>query len=477
MKKCLSLLFLMLLPYIYAQGPPGEEEAIKNILIIHSYHQGLYWTDSISKGIVDGLSGENVDFHYEYLDTKRNPGENYYDRLVKFEVGKHQLSKIDYQVIICSDNNALRFLMDYRDTLYPGIPIVFCGINNYTPALLNNHENITGVVEYIDYQANLELMAHLHPKRNHLVIIVDETPTGKSIKDEILPILEGFSSRFSFEFYQDFQLDEVPEYISHLGENDIIYLLTFNRDRKGNFISYFDGIAMIRQSSQVPIYGSWDFYFDNGIMGGYLTTGKSQGLAAAELTRQILNGTPISSLPVIEQCPLQISFDYEELNRFQICEKDLPAGSVVINQPSNLFQRNTSEFITLFFLLFFLFILLIIRDLQQKKKAKKLSKMNKELAIKVQKKTIDLTEKITLIEKQNEELKEALDQIRTLKGIIPICSHCKSVRNDQGYWNKVEKYLADNTDAVFSHSLCPECLEKYYPEEMDELRKKKDTPS
>ncbi|MDC7222938.1 MAG: hypothetical protein PQJ60_04305, partial [Spirochaetales bacterium] len=55
-----------------------------------------------------------------------------------------------------------------------------------------------------------------------------------------------------------------------------------------------------------------------------------------------------------------------------------------------------------------------------------------------------------------------------------ICSHCKSIRNDRGYWNKVEQYLSENTDALFSHSLCPDCLEELYPEEMGELKKQGD---
>lgn len=68
-----------------------------------------------------------------------------------------------------------------------------------------------------------------------------------------------------------------------------------------------------------------------------------------------------------------------------------------------------------------------------------------------------------------EELSQALDQIKTLRGILPICANCKKIRDDQGYWNQVESYIRDHTEAQFSHGLCPECIEKLYPE----LHKKK----
>jgi YesN/AraC family two-component response regulator len=62
------------------------------------------------------------------------------------------------------------------------------------------------------------------------------------------------------------------------------------------------------------------------------------------------------------------------------------------------------------------------------------------------------------------ELQQALSEIKTLKGMIPICAACKSIRNDQGYWEGVEKYVMDRSEAQFSHSICPKCVEKLYPE-------------
>jgi hypothetical protein len=61
------------------------------------------------------------------------------------------------------------------------------------------------------------------------------------------------------------------------------------------------------------------------------------------------------------------------------------------------------------------------------------------------------------------ELKDALAQVKTLSGLLPICSHCKKIRDDKGYWNQIESYIHKHSDAEFSHGICPECAKKYYP--------------
>ncbi|MFT5701335.1 MAG: PAS domain S-box-containing protein [Desulforhopalus sp.] len=65
------------------------------------------------------------------------------------------------------------------------------------------------------------------------------------------------------------------------------------------------------------------------------------------------------------------------------------------------------------------------------------------------------------------ELQSAFAEIKTLKGIIPICMHCKGIRDDEGYWNKLEKYITKHSDAQFSHGICEKCFKKHYPQVTD----------
>ena len=67
------------------------------------------------------------------------------------------------------------------------------------------------------------------------------------------------------------------------------------------------------------------------------------------------------------------------------------------------------------------------------------------------------------LETINHKLRAALDEIRTLRGILPICMHCKQIRDGDGQWVRLEKYVQDHSHANFTHGVCPACLKKHYP--------------
>ena len=69
-----------------------------------------------------------------------------------------------------------------------------------------------------------------------------------------------------------------------------------------------------------------------------------------------------------------------------------------------------------------------------------------------------------------QELQETIAQVKTLRGMLPICSHCKKIRDDQGYWNRIESYIAEHADVEFSHGICPDCLQKYYPDIYEKMK-------
>ena len=69
------------------------------------------------------------------------------------------------------------------------------------------------------------------------------------------------------------------------------------------------------------------------------------------------------------------------------------------------------------------------------------------------------------------ELEEALSQVKQLQGLLPICSYCKSIRDDGNYWQRVESYIADHSGVQFSHSICPDCYGRVVQPQIDELRR------
>lgn len=128
-----------------------------------------------------------------------------------------------------------------------------------------------------------------------------------------------------------------------------------------------------------------------------------------------------------------------------------------------------SEYVLLAAILVPVAILFIINPVNRSNGA--LVALSSEMAEKNKDLQLEITERIT-IQKEKEELiqdlQRALLEIKTLRGIIPICSYCKEIRNDKGSWVHLEKYIQDHSHAEFSHSICDACLDKHFPEEFEE---------
>jgi hypothetical protein len=86
--------------------------------------------------------------------------------------------------------------------------------------------------------------------------------------------------------------------------------------------------------------------------------------------------------------------------------------------------------------------------------------------------TIDLKNAKETLQQSEKELRASLEKVKLLSGILPICMHCKGIRDDKGYWNQLEKFIHDNSEAEFSHSICPTCLKKHYPDMYDDIMSK-----
>lgn len=104
---------------------------------------------------------------------------------------------------------------------------------------------------------------------------------------------------------------------------------------------------------------------------------------------------------------------------------------------------------------------------ERRRSAEELRRIGQDLDIRVRERTADLQEELVRRRRAQEELQGALQSVKTLSGLLPICASCKKIRDDSGYWTQVERYLTEHTQAQFSHGLCPECFSHLYPEIAD----------
>ncbi|RJQ86195.1 MAG: hypothetical protein C4519_02500 [Desulfobacteraceae bacterium] len=123
-----------------------------------------------------------------------------------------------------------------------------------------------------------------------------------------------------------------------------------------------------------------------------------------------------------------------------------------------IFAYVTFGIVLTWFAFFGGFISNLRKRLQERNAA--IRKANQEINIEIEERKLAQIEKDKLII----ELQQALSKVKTLSGLLPICASCKKIRDDQGYWNQLESYIARRSEAEFSHSICPDCARKIYPE-------------
>ncbi len=336
---CLAIFFMLSLP---AEGSAAK---IKKILVLHSYHQGLVWTDDIMEGIYSVFNkyDPDIDINVEYMDTKRH----FDDHVGEYLTGLRDIYKIKYggmklDMIIASDDNAFQFLLLHHNDLFPGTPIVFCGVNNFENKMLTGHEHINGVIEFLDQKASLDIALKLHPDTEEMAIITETSSSG-SVNRTILEVMaDEYKDRVKFIFLDKdntgLTLQELLDKLRQLPKKSIVYYSDFLRSR-GKYIIQETAVPQISRASNRPIYTHYDEIMGLGVVGGKLVSGKSHGRKAAEMAADILRGAPMSSLPVYKESINAYTFDYQQLKRFGIDEKDLPEGSEVINTPFSFYSK------------------------------------------------------------------------------------------------------------------------------------------
>jgi len=308
----------------------------KQILLLNSYNKGLKWTDDLETGIKSKLSDDidNIEFTYEFMDVQKNNDPVYKQNLYELLIKKYSDKQFD--LVITTDDVAFNFIKMYNNTIFKDTPIVFSGINYFEESMLESDESFTGVVESYDLRGTIDVALDINPNIKNIIVINDTTVTGQANKKNLDLVLPYYKDKVTFEIWDDYNMPEIQEKVKTLNSDSIILLLSFNRDKSNNNFSYNESISMISEYAPVPIFGVWDFYLGQGLLGGVLTSGITHGETVGDMAHRILNGKRPSEIPVVINSPNIPMFDYNVLKKFNIDLSSIPEGSTVINMPNTL---------------------------------------------------------------------------------------------------------------------------------------------
>ena len=278
---------------------------------------------------------ENVELFVNYMDTKRRSDPDYFEILRSLYATKYQHFKFD--AIISSDDHALDFLLQYRDELFPGTPVVFSGLNAYSSDRLKGNSNYTGVYESYDVAGTIDLIRQLHPEVKQIAAITDETRSGNIFKALLETAQQNFPSQLKVNYLHNLSPEDLALRLEQLPEHSVVLWAIYLRLPSGLTFSSNESVKFVSESSKFPTYCVWDVV-GQGVVGGKITSPNFQGETAANLVLRILDGTPADDIPV-EGSPLVNIFDYRALDRFGLSLDQLPEDSIVTNKPQSIYEQ------------------------------------------------------------------------------------------------------------------------------------------
>lgn len=328
----LLLLLLLLLP------PLPLAAASPSVLLLHSYHPGLSWTDTLNAGIHETFRAEmpGALLWVEYLDTKRNTDTSYLS--LQAALLGHKLARSTFDLIVTTDNDALDFVLLYRDSIFQGAPVVFCGVNDFRPEQLRGHRGVTGLAENPAFAETMHTALSLHPGTREFVVIGADQSITDLLTDQSLRALEDQFPAIRFTYWNNLEAQDLRGRLRELGPGQLIFIHGVMRNEEGVLVDYRGKNLFLSTHTDVPIYGFWDFEMGTGCVGGKLVEGRAEGQRTARLAIRVLSGADPDAIAVHTATPSRYIFDYVQLQRLGLSQRSLPPDSLILNQPVRFYQ-------------------------------------------------------------------------------------------------------------------------------------------
>lgn len=333
----------------------------KTILIIHSYNVEYQWTADISRGMLETFQHTDKPFLVctEFMDWKRFPDESRLEFFSRQIAAKYPPGSVD--IVLTSDDRALEFVMNNRESLFPGLPVVFSGVyEEYAERITGPHRNITGVFEDQSIRKTVETAISIQPAPRAAYLVSDSDPSGQAVEKRIRNMLTTLLPRLPVRSLSDLTIAEIEREVSSLGKHDLIFIGSYSRDKSGLIYTGETLIERIARAAGTPVYVLNTHHLGTGALGGYLFSPYVMGEKAAQMALRILSGIPADTIPPVSDASYIMLFDHATVQRFSL--KTIPETAQYINREETFWERNRTTLLIILtgFGLCFSFIIILL---------------------------------------------------------------------------------------------------------------------
>ena len=356
---CLLSIFMCLLLLFQAMlTVRAEEKEDKRVLFISSYSYAWDTVQLQIEGIKAGL-GDGVTLDYEFMDTKRVNDET--AEKLFFEGLSYRLSKVaPYDVVILGDDAALIFAAKYQEELFAGIPLVFEGVNDEELAgKLAKDPLITGVLEKLSVDKNIELGLRLNTDAKKVVAILDNSITGEVERKRFYKSAESYPELTFTEINaSELTSTQLRRELKKVSDDSILIYVVMTEDASGKQYTNKESIRLISDNAAVPALRMVEGGIGEGLLGGNVVSMYKSGEIAANIAVSIAGGRDSGQINVMDS-PNIYCVDQLVMNKFGLDMSLLPEGTQIINEQKNFFERNQEAMVPGAMLIIFLIIVIL----------------------------------------------------------------------------------------------------------------------
>ncbi|HEY0729389.1 MAG TPA: hypothetical protein VGD38_15020, partial [Pyrinomonadaceae bacterium] len=386
-----------------APAVKGQDAGVtKKVLVLYWDTKDFAGNISFEQGFQAGMRSEPTnrwELYSEYLDSTRFPGEDQAELLRDYLRQKYAKQHID--AVVVTPDPALEFLLRYRSELFSNSPIVFVAVRRPPPEVLAAGPGLTGIIRANTYRKTIDLALKLQPETQELYVISGTPERDKRFEITAREELAGYGKRVRISYLTDLPVNDLVNRVKELPPRSIIlYVWQRSSLESEKGLQTVQILEQIRHNASVPIYGMGSRNVGYGIVGGYVQDSERNGLEAAELVRQIFNGTRASNIPVDSASSVP-TFDWRELKRFGINESNLPKGSVVLFKEFTVWEQYRWRIILIGALIVLetLIITALLLERRRRRRAREaLDQLNSELEMRIEARTNALNAKTRELE-------------------------------------------------------------------------------
>ena len=264
---------------------------MRRVLVLYSDERLLpanLIADEAIRATFAAESKNRIEFHSEFLDVSRFPGDAQQQRQRDFLRDKYRERLPD--LVIAGGGPALEFLLKYRSELFADVPIVHCSVDAEALPKEMPDAKIAGVPIHRSAASTLELALSLQPDTRNVAVVTGSTPQDLEAAEQFRRETPTFADRVSFTWLTNLSLSDLRAELSRLPDDTVVLYLTMFQDAAGGSFTPRQALALFAPASRAPIYGLYDTYLGNGIVGGSMVTFEEIGRKAARLGMHILEG-------------------------------------------------------------------------------------------------------------------------------------------------------------------------------------------